>query len=127
MPPAKKHTTDVSTTAKRSLADGQRATATTELFEQLSILLANLHRPREVRAFLEHFLTPAEQVAFARRLGIAKELGLNKSYEAIAKELKVSSATISSVGNALKSAPVQSAMRYLEAENWMRRLLGRAK
>lgn len=112
--------------AKKPLSPTTNSPTTSELFEQLCVLVASLHKPTETKEFLEHFFTAAEQTAFAKRLGIAQQLGEGNSYEEIAKNLKVSSATISTVGTALKSSPVQSAMRYLAAENWMRRLLRRS-
>lgn len=111
--------------SRRTAPTAPSTTSNDQLFDQLCRLLANLHREHEVKAFLDQFLTKAEKVTFAKRLGIAQELGSGKSYEQIAKHLKVSSATISGVGSALKSAPVQIAMRYLAADNWWRRLLRR--
>ena len=68
-----------------------------KLFNQLATLLADLHHPRQVRQFLDDFLTRTEKVVLSKRLAILWNLYQSKSYEEIKNQLKVSSATISSV------------------------------
>lgn len=65
--------------------------------------LLEMHSYEEMSAFLQDLLTEAELVAFSKRLAIAQGLLEKQSYESIRDTLKVSSATIASVQERLKS------------------------
>lgn len=68
-----------------------------DITEQFTTLLADFKHPLLVKQFLADFLTETELSVFAKRLAIVFDLYQGKSYQDIKKELKVSSATISSV------------------------------
>lgn len=92
------------------------------LLEQLDTVLADLHSPKETTAFLSSFLTPTERLVFAKRLAIAWLLEQGKSYGEISKQLKVSSATISSVAELSQSQGMQLALRRMELDVWTKNL-----
>lgn len=88
------------------------------LLEQLDAVLTDLHSRKETTAFLSSFLTPTERLVFAKRLAIAWLLEQGKSYGEISKQLKVSSATISSVAEMSQSEGMQLALKRMELGVW---------
>lgn len=95
------------------------------LLEQLYTLLADLNSPKEVKLFLTNFMTPTERLVFAKRLAIAWLLEQGKSYDEINQQLRVSSATISSVAEIRQSQGMQLAFRRLQLDRWAKDLLSR--
>jgi uncharacterized protein YerC len=95
------------------------------LQHQLSLVLADLHHPQHTDEFLSAFLTPTEYLALAKRLAILRRLDQGNSYEAIAEELKVSSATISTVAEAKTSPGLRSALKILAENDWANRVIDR--
>lgn len=85
------------------------------IFSRLHFLLAEQKNPNEVAKFLENFLTPTEHLVFAKRLTISYLLEQGMSYAQIKKQLKVSSATISSVADSLEQPQIQQAIKKLKA------------
>jgi len=61
-------------------------------------------------------LSPTERIVFAKRLQIAWLLHQGKSYDVIAKQLNVSSATISSVGANKDAEGMLQAFKALELD-----------
>lgn len=94
-----------------------------KLLEQLYTLLADLHTPQDIQAFLTNFMTNTERLVFAKRLAIAWLLEQGKSYDEINKTLKVSSATISSVADIRQTHGMQLAYRRLHLDQWAKALL----
>ncbi len=84
-------------------------------FEQT---LIDLKDNKELRTFLEDFLTESEREAFAKRLAVAYWLKKGRSYNNIKNNLKVSSATIATVQSMLGSEGFQLALKKIEAEEW---------
>jgi uncharacterized protein YerC len=96
-----------------------------QLFEQFYTLLADLSSPQEMQLFLTSFMTSTERLVFAKRLAIAWLLEQGKSYEEINQQLRVSSATISSVADIRQSQGMQLAFRRLQLDRWAKNLLKR--
>lgn len=98
---------------------------TVKIFSRLHFLLAEQKNPNEVAEFLSSFLTETEHMVFAKRLTIAYLLNQGKSYSEIKKELKVSSATISSVAEKSAQASIQQAVEKIEitdqANRWFKK------
>ena len=91
-----------------------------KIFASLYQVLADLHRPDQVANFLNDILSDTEKTVLAKRLGIALYLSKNKSYDAIRKDLKVSSATIASVQKWLEESGdgLSLAIKTIEADEW---------
>lgn len=89
-----------------------------EIFNLFFQLIADLKDPEEVKIFLEDLLGKAELTALAKRIAIAHYLDRGRNYENIKENLKVSSATISSVDKSRKSKGYQLALKKIEAERW---------
>ena len=91
-----------------------------KIFASLYQVLADLHRPDQVANFLNDILSDTEKTVLAKRLGIALYLSKNKSYDAIRKDLKVSSATIASVQKWLEQSGegLSLAIKTVEADEW---------
>ena len=68
-----------------------------QLLREFWMTVSLLHDVGEIQDFFRDLLSEKEGVMFARRLKIAKLLLRGKSYGAIEREMKVSSATIASV------------------------------
>ena len=103
-------------TSAKSLAPTTEA----DILNQLYRLLADLHQPKEVKKFLDSFMTDTERLVFAKRLAIAWLLEQGQSYEEIAKALNVSSATISSVAEIRQKPDMNMAYQKLFLANWTR-------
>lgn len=86
------------------------------LLDQFHNVLAEFSHPAEVQHFLYSFLSPTERIVFAKRLEIAWQLHQGKSYDEIAKQLNVSSATISSVADAKNSFGMKQAFKLIELD-----------
>ena len=67
------------------------------IFEIFLKTISKLKTKRQVESFLKEFLTPTEQVMFAKRLAIAFLLTKKYDYRDISKILRVSTSTIRSV------------------------------
>ena len=91
-----------------------------KIFASLYQVLADFHRPDQVANFLNDILSDTEKTVLAKRLGIALYLSKNKSYDAIRKDLKVSSATIASVQKWLEQSGegLSLAIKTVEADEW---------
>ncbi|HEX7017975.1 MAG TPA: Trp family transcriptional regulator [Patescibacteria group bacterium] len=95
-----------------------------QLFSQLITLLSDIHSSSEMESFLTAFLTETEQSVLSKRLTILVLLDSGKSYEEISRELKVSSATISSIAT-IKDLPItQKALQLIKRDQQLNRLLG---
>ena len=80
--------------------------------------VSDLKTPQETEEFLADFLTSSERETFAKRLAVAYWLKKGRSYSNIKENLKVSSATISTVADLLDKKGVQDALKKLEADEW---------
>lgn len=95
-----------------------------QLTWQLSTTLAHLKQPTHIHEFLSDFLTPAEQLTLAKRLQIGQLLAQGTSYDLINKQLKVSTATISSVAEARHRWGWQLALKHLLKSSWSTKVSG---
>lgn len=94
------------------------------LFAQLVTLLTDITAPDTMKEFLQLFFTDTEQSVFSKRLAILFLLDQGKSYEEISQELKVSSATISTIA-ALKEQPImQKILKLIKRDQQLRGFLG---
>jgi uncharacterized protein YerC len=91
------------------------------LITQLSTLLADLKNPIESEQFLRDFLTETELSVLSKRLAIYQMLKERSSYQTIQKELKVSSATISSVAEFRSSIGAKIIEQKLTVHEWAER------
>ena len=73
------------------------------------------------------FLTETEHVVFAKRVSILWELQQGKSYEAIKKDLQVSSATISSVAEHKDRPGWKLAWEKIREDEWATKILRKFK
>ena len=96
-----------------------------EIVDQLYTLLADLQTPSEVKSFLKDFLTETEQTVFSKRLAIAQLLSEGKSYKDIKAELKVSSATISSVAELIEKPGYSLAQNKIGLDQWAEKIVNR--
>ena len=67
------------------------------LIRELSLILVNLGKAKEIENFLKDLLSESEQVMLSRRLQIAKLLLNDFNYADIRQKLKVGDGTIMSV------------------------------
>lgn len=82
-------------------------------------VVADIRDPKEAKEFLGSFLTGTELDIAARRLGIAYFLSKGRTYAYIKSNLVVSSATVSSVAEQMKTkSGVQIALKKINAEEW---------
>lgn len=89
-----------------------------ELYFTLFQLLADLSNAKESERFAKDFFGATELSVFAKRIAIAIFLDKGHSYEHIRHNLKVSTATISSVAEHMESEGYQIALQKIKAERW---------
>ncbi|MEO8581213.1 MAG: Trp family transcriptional regulator [Patescibacteria group bacterium] len=89
-----------------------------EIVQTFFQVITDLRSVQESQTFLLDFLSDSERLTFAKRLAIALELQSGKSYDAIRKEFGVSSATISSVAEMMKSEGLKLALKKISTEKW---------
>lgn len=79
----------------------------TKLAERMAELLeksfAKLSRQKDVNVFLQDFLTPTEKIMLAKRVAIALLLSRGWDHDAICRYLKVSTSTVTTIKNKLKT------------------------
>ena len=89
-----------------------------EIRKLLAQIIADIHEETEAEQLLSDLLTPAEQVAVAKRLGIAMSLIRGASYEEIKKRLKVSSATVAKVQESMDTPGMKLALSKAATDEW---------
>ncbi len=92
-----------------------------QLFDNLHTVLADMKNPMEIHKFLKAFLTDTEYTVLAKRLTIAYLLDQGLSYDQIRKQLKVSSATISTVSDNMSQEGIQLALQRIKVNQWAHR------
>lgn len=90
-------------------------------------LLADLDNYKLVDAFLTAFLTESEVKTLAKRLEILQMLHAGHSYQEIQDELKVSSATVSSVSSYQDLPVTRVILAKMGMIPWHQRVLDRLK
>lgn len=89
-------------------------------------VVADIKNSQEAKVFLNDILTESELIALAKRLAIGLQLAEGKSYDAIRRQLKVSSATIASIQEKLAhEGGFRLALKKIEAEMWATKLATR--
>src|SRR3989338_4806021 len=89
-----------------------------QIKEMLLGVLAEIKSPSQMGEVLNDLLTEAERTAITKRLAIAIYLDKGRNYEDVKNNLKVSSATIASVAEALGNPGYQEVIRLIKAEEW---------
>lgn len=80
--------------------------------------LSDIKAESQMKAFLSAFLSETEQTVMHKRFAILKMLAEGKSYTAIEAELKVSSATVSSISKLSQIPAIQELLKELAADEW---------
>ena len=81
--------------------------------------LSDIHSSQETENFLKEILTKTELEAIAKRLAVAVYLEKGRSYENIKEMLKVSSATVATVAEQMKTGKgYQIALKKIQADEW---------
>ncbi len=98
----------------------QRVNATLEkqLFRTLFQLMADLKTPQETEGVLRDLLSDVELTTVAKRLAVAYWLSKGRSYTNIKDNLRVSSASISDIHQALKKSGWKLALAKVTADEW---------
>jgi TrpR-related protein YerC/YecD len=102
----------------RTSSEKINKTLRAQLDSLLSQTIADIKNTDEAGVFLNSFFTDSEVETFAKRLAVAYWLKKGRSYSNIKQNLKVSSATISSIQSMLSKKGVQEALKRIEAEEW---------
>jgi len=89
-----------------------------ELYNTMYQLLADLSNAKESERFSKGFFGNSELLVFAKRIAIAVFLDKGHSYEHIRRNLKVSTATISTVAEHMENDGYQLALQKIKAERW---------
>ena len=89
-----------------------------QIFEQFYTLISDLRSPHESKVWVNDFMTKTERLVFAKRLAIAQMLVDDQSYQEIKRQLKVSSATISSVAEIISKDGMILAQDKIKLETW---------
>ena len=80
--------------------------------------LADVNKPKDIKMFFRDFLKPSEYELLIKRIGIIYFLSKKRGYKNIKSNLKVSSATIASMQNSMKTKGVLFAIKNIKAEEW---------
>lgn len=80
--------------------------------------LANYKNDTDLKAFLLEFLSETERSVMIKRFAILLMLEEGKSYTAIEEELKVSSATVSTVSKLSQEPAIKILLKDIEADDW---------
>jgi uncharacterized protein YerC len=89
-----------------------------QLSAMLYQLIVDIKTPEEAEKIFTNLLSDTEITTVIKRLGVAYWLTKKRSYEIIKGNLKVSSATIATLGREIKSAGWQMAIKKVLAEEW---------
>lgn len=89
-----------------------------QIDEILYQTLADFQNPKEVKLFLNDFLTKTERVALAKRLAVVVFLDKKRPYENIKETLKISSATIAGLYKKFANPGIQLALQKIKADQW---------
>ena len=102
--------------SKRHLREDVR----TEVLQKLYQLVSDVNIPQEAEKFCLLLTSDAERLMIAKRLSIAFMLHKGKSYEAIKRKLKVSSASIANVAQQLEEhkKTLRPILKKIAAEEW---------
>ncbi len=92
-----------------------------EILVCLYQLIADLNSEKEAANFCQQLLSPAEQIALAKRLAILWALKKGQKYSQIRSQFHISPATIAKLQAELNRPGVLEILRHLEAEEWATR------
>ena len=97
------------------------SSAKAEILTCLHRLIADLNSEREASNFCQQLLSPAEQIALAKRIAILWALRKGQKYSQIRARFHISPATIAKFQAEINQPGVQAILRHLEAEEWATR------
>jgi len=89
-----------------------------QLFQTFFQMVADLTTPEEVERVFRELLSKTELAIVAKRLAVGFWLSKNRSYTNIKENLKVSSASIAAVQQALKNPGWKLALAKVIADEW---------
>jgi uncharacterized protein YerC len=89
-----------------------------QVYKILYQVMADAKTELDMELILKSLLSESELDAVAKRLAIAVFLDKGQSYDHIRSTLKVSSATIASVAEAMNKKGMQMAITRVKAEEW---------
>lgn len=94
------------------------ATLQKQLFQMLFQLVADIKSPQEAEILLKDLLSDVELTTLSKRLSVAYWLSKNRSYTNIKDNLKVSSASVSDIAQAIKRPGWKLALAKVTADEW---------
>lgn len=80
--------------------------------------VGDLKNKKDIEVFFSDFFSQKELETYSKRLAVAYWLKKGRNYENIKTNLKVSSATITSVTKQMNLKGFKLALKILEAEEW---------
>ena len=89
-----------------------------QLSAMLYQLIVDIKNPEDAEKIFNNLLSDTELTTLIKRLGVAYWLTKKRSYEVIKTNLKVSSATIATLGREIKNPGWQMAIKKVLAEEW---------
>lgn len=89
-----------------------------EIYNLFYQLVADIKSPKEAEIIINDLFGKDEITAFSKRLAIAHYLQKQRSYQNIKDNLKVSSATISTIDKQRNTKGYLLALKKIEAEKW---------
>ena len=89
-----------------------------ELKERLYQLLVDIKNKKEAMAFCRGILSPSEEIAIAKRLGIFAELGKGASYAKVRKSFLVSPATVARFKRESGQPEVKLIVKKVAIDEW---------
>ena len=89
-----------------------------QIIRTLASTLNDFKNTEDVLIFLKDFFTQTELESYAKRLAVAYWLKKKRNYKNIKTNLKVSSATIATIHEQMKSEGYKLALKTIEAEEW---------
>ena len=81
-------------------------------------LISDLKNPKQIDLFFKDFLTPGEYKTLTKRIAVAYWLKKGRNSFNIKNNLRVSTATITSVRPLLKKEGIMLALKKIEADEW---------
>lgn len=102
----------------RVSSNKMNSTLERRLASSFAQLIADIKTYEEADQFLKDFFTESEYETFTKRLAIAYYLKNKRSYENIKTNIKVSSATISSVSDMMNKKGFSGALEKVGVDQW---------
>lgn len=94
------------------------STLNKQITKTLANALSDFKNPEEILIFLKDFFSTKELETYSKRLAVAYWLKKKRNYKNIKTNLKVSSATIATIHEQMKTDGYKLALKTIEAEEW---------